>query len=312
MACAARIKRIVVRALLLFALGVVFSGGLRNGWEQVRWLGVLQRIGICYAVTAILFCTLRTRALAAVCAAILIGYWGLLTFVPIRDINLQREPIAQLEATTGASAQQLFDRTTTWVTGAHDNGRNLAHHLDFQLLPGRKYDGHYDPEGLLSTLPGIASCLLGVFAGLLLQRRSHDREGQRRLVVQLAAGGGVALLLGWLWGLHLPINKQLWTPAYVLYAAGWSALLLALFYQVIEVWGYRRWAVPLIWIGMNPIAIYLARNFCDFNALAERLVGGPIKGAFGPYGPLLVISTGIALSILFVWYLHRRRIFLRL
>jgi len=303
------VRRILVRAALLFVVGIIYSGGVRDGWAHVRIMGVLQRIGICYAAAAILFCTLRTRALAVVCAALLLGSWALMTFVPVRDISLETKHLQELEATTGKSARQLFDETSARITRAYDDGRNLANHVDFQMLPGRKYDGAYDPEGLVSTIPAIATCLLGVFAGLLLRRRDLTPQAK---VKWLLVGSAAALALGFLWGLQYPIIKKIWTSSYVLVAAGWSGLLLAGFYQVIEVKNRRRWAAPFVWIGMNPIALYLAHKFVDFEALASRLAGGPIKGAAGAYGSLLVTLVAIALMLLLAWFLHKKRIFLRL
>jgi predicted acyltransferase len=304
------VRRILVRGFWLFVLGIVFSGGIRAGWSGVRLVGVLQRIALCYTATALLFLALRPRGLAIVCGALLIGYWALLTFVPIRDISLEKESLAALQKSTGAeSPRALYDATTTTVTDSYAPGRNLTNHLDFKLLPGRKYDGQYDPEGLLSTLPAIATCLLGVFAGLLLLRKDLPDARKVRL---LLGCGAAAVILGFAWGMQFPVIKKIWTSSYVLVAAGWSALLLAAFFQVIEVWGKRRWALPLLWIGMNPIAIYLARNFFDFGALAERLVGGPIKDGLGAYGPLLVTLVSMALSIALVRFMYQRKIFLRL
>jgi predicted acyltransferase len=305
----AALRRILLRGLLMFVLGMAYSGGLREGWAHVRLLGVLQRIAICYVTTALLTRVLRTRALAGVAAGLLLGYWALMTFVPVRDISLERAHLAALEAATGKDAAALYDATTTTVTHAYDDGRNLANHLDFRLLPLRKYDGAYDPEGLLSTLPAIATCLLGALAGLLLACRAR---APRTKVRWLLVGGAAALLLGCAWGLEFPIIKKIWTSSYVLCAAGMSALLLAAFYQVIEVWNLRRWAAPFVWIGMNPIAIYLADRFVDFGGLAERVVGGPVKGLFGAYGQLLVTLVALGMVVGLAWFLHRRRIFLRL
>ncbi|HEY0713935.1 MAG TPA: DUF5009 domain-containing protein, partial [Polyangia bacterium] len=302
-------KRILIRASLLFVFGLIYSHGLRDGAENVRILGVLQRIGICYAVGAIAFLVLRTRGLIVLCAAILLGYWALLTQIPVRDISLERKAIAARLAATGETAAQAFERTDVWVKGPLDPGRNFPNHFDFQYLPGRMYDGLYDPEGIISNIPAIATCLFGIFAGMLLKRRTLSDQEK---VKWLAIGGVAALVVGFAWGTQFPIIKQLWTSSYVLVAAGWSALLMAAFYQIVDIWGYQRWALPFVWIGMNPIAIYLARNFCSFPALAERLVGGPIKGGLGPFGPMLVAIVELGLSVLFVWYLHRRRIFLRL
>jgi predicted acyltransferase len=303
-------RRIMRRGLLLLVLGIVYSGGVSDGWEGVRLLGVLQRIAICYTVTALLCCVVRVRGLVAVCVSLLVGYWALLSLVPIRDISIEGGNLARLAAETGApSADGIFNRTTSWVTGAFDPGRNLANHVDFLYLPGRKYDGAYDPEGLLSTLPAIATCLLGVFAGrLLLDRRVTEHEKVRAL---LASGVG-GVVAGFLWGLQFPVIKQIWTSSFVLVAAGYSALLLAAFYQVIEIWGFKRWAVPFVWIGMNPITIYLASALVPFEPIAERLVGGPVIAGLGAYGDLLVSAVVLALTFVLAWFLHRRQIFLRL
>jgi predicted acyltransferase len=306
----AEVRRILLRGLLLFVLGLIYSGGIRRGWEGVRLLGVLQRIAICYVVAALLFRALRPRALVGICAGILLGYWALMAVVPIRDVSLDPDSLkAWKQQSGGAPPAELYQRTSTWVRGRYEPGRNLANHLDFRYLPLRKYDGAYDPEGLLSTLPAIVTCLLGVLAGLVLTRGDLD---PRRKVRLLLVAGAAAVALGFLWGIPFPVIKKIWTSSYVLVAAGWSALLLALFYYLIEIREWRRWAIPLVWIGMNPIVIYLAHSFVDFQALASRLVGGPVKAALGAGGDLLVTTVALGLSIALVWFMYRRRIFVRL
>src|SRR5207244_12708396 len=107
----------------------------------------------------------------------LIGYWAFMTFVPVRAIHLEAQSLQQLAEQTGATdPMSLFNGTTKRVTGAFDKGMNLANHLDFQYLPGKKWDTYWDPEGLLSTIPATATCLLGVFAGLLLQSQSIPNQ----------------------------------------------------------------------------------------------------------------------------------------
>ena len=303
-------RRIVTRAALMFVLGIITYKGIAGGWEKVRVLGVLQRIALCYLFAGLLFCALRTRGLVIACAALLVSYWALLTFVPIRDINLEQKHLEQLVAQTGATdAHALFNATTNRVTGKFDDGLNLAQHLDFQYLPGRKWDGAYDPEGLLSTLPAIATCLLGVFAGLLLQNQSVP--GQKKVLILFGAGAA-SVALGFLWGLQFPVIKKIWTSSYVLVAGGYGCLFLGAFYQIIELWRWRAWAQPFVWIGMNPITIYLAHSFIDFESIAERVVGGPVKAAAGAYGNLLLTLAVAGMSFLLVGFLYRRKIFLRL
>ena len=125
---------------------------------------------------------------------------------------------------------------------------SLAGFIDRSVLPGRLYKVVHDPEGLLSTIPAISTALLGVFAGTLLRRDVPGETRQRKALI-LAGAGVVALMLGYLWGFAFPINKNLWSSSFVLFAGGWSLLLLALFYVVIDAWGYTRWAFFFVVIG---------------------------------------------------------------
>ena len=135
---------------------------------------------------------------------------------------------------------------------------NLAEWIDQQALPGKKMTGELDPEGLLSTLPAIGTTLLGVFAGLLLQ---NPVISPRRKTAWLYGAGIALVAAGYLWSLQFPIIKSIWTSSYVLVTGGISTLLLGVFYQIIDVWGYRRWATPFVWVGANAILIYLSRRW---------------------------------------------------
>jgi predicted acyltransferase len=277
----AAFKRIFIRTALIFALGIIYSGGIAGGLEKVRLMGVLQRIALCYFFAAILFCTFRLRGLIVACVALLVGYWAMMTFIPVPGIG----------------------------AGHFAEGSNLANWIDKNYLPFRKYDGDHDPEGLLSTLPAIATCLLGVFAGLLL--RSPRITGQNKVNL-LAVGGVAGLVLGSLWGLQFPIIKKIWTSSYVLFAAGWSCVLLAAFYQVIDLWRVSKWAQPFIWIGMNALTIYLISAWFPFKDIANRIVGGPIKFRLEPWDEVWITAAALLLIILFARFLYRRKIFLRL
>src|SRR2546430_3538442 len=269
------LKRVFRRSALLFVIALIYSGGLSHRWPDIRLLGVLNRIALCYFFAGIAFCYLRSRSLVVLCSALLAGYWALMTFVPVRAIHLEKNHLEQLAAQTGiTNAVTLFHSTTNRVTGAFDKGMNLANHLDFQYLPGKRWDTYWDPEGLLSTIPATATCLLGVFAGLLLQSQSIPNQ---RKVHYLLASGALGVMAGFLWGLQFPVIKKIWTSSYVLVAGGYSALLLGAFYQVVDIWKYQKWCQPFVWIGMNSITIYMANNIIGFRQLAARLVGGDLQ-----------------------------------
>jgi predicted acyltransferase len=274
---AAALKRIALRSGILFLLGVIYMGGIANGFKNVYLAGVLQRIAVAYFFAASLFCFLSTRSLAVICFSLLLGYWALMTFVPVPGVG---------------------------PPALDGPGRNLAHYLDERFLPGQKFEGT-----LLSTMAAVANCLLGVFAGLLLRAPAFS---DRRKVAWLAGTGVAGIASGWLWSLHFPIIKLLWTSSYVLVTCGISALLLALFFQVIEVWKVRRWAQPFIWIGTNPITIYIVAGIVNFHHLALRFTGGDIRVFLGRYADSVQALVTIAFGLLLVRYLYRRQIFLRL
>jgi predicted acyltransferase len=246
---------------------------------------------------------------------LLLGYWGLMAWVPIRDLHLDQASFARAAATTGiADERQAFAATTATVSGHFEPGYNLSDHVDFQYLPGHKWNRYYDPEGLLSTLPAIATCLLGVLAGLTL--RSPALDDRRRLA--WLVGSGVALVaVGWLWDLQFPVIKKIWSSSFVLVAGGWSLLLLALFHWLVDLRGWKAWVTPFVWIGMNAITAYLLVELINLRALADRVVGGPVAAFLDAHvatglGAVIGEAGALGLVLLFVWYLHRRQIFLRL
>lgn len=307
---AAAVKRIFIRSLILYLFGLLVYGGISKGVDQIRWLGVLQRIALCYFFTSLIFCAVRLRGLLVICASLLIGYWALVTFVPVRDFNLETSHLRVLNLSPGEpETRALFLATTNRVRGRFDDGLNLTQHLDFQYLPGHRWDGAYDPEGLLSTLPAIATCLLGVFAGLLLKNASVPDQ---KKVLYLVGAGVAGVALGFLWGIQLPVIKKIWTSSYVLVAGGYACLFLAAFYQMVEIWGWRKWCIPFVWIGMNPITIYLVFHLVRFSDLAKLVVGGPVQRAFGAWGAMLMAVAVVTLMLLFVRFLYQRKIFLRL
>jgi predicted acyltransferase len=306
----AAIKRILARGSILFLIGIFYSGGLSNEWPEIRLLGVLNRIALAYMAAGVLFVCFRPKALAGIILAILAGYWGLLELVPIRNFQLEKSAIERVQAETGIQdVHQLFDRTTETVVGQYEKGLNLPNHLDFQFLPGKLYDTYWDPEGLLSTIPAVATCLIGVLAGVFLLR--EDRPATTKAPL-LLIWGLVCVVAGFLWGFEMPIIKKIWTSTYVLVAAGYSLALLGVFFQVIEIWRWRAWCQPFVWIGMNSITIYLAAQILNFRLVAQRLFGGQVKDWFGGFGEVLQALLALGVMLWFARFLYRRKIFLRL
>jgi predicted acyltransferase len=341
----AAVKRVLRRGVLLFLIALFYSGGFTNPWPDMRLMGVLNRISICYTVGGLLFIYFSRRVLVTVAVALLLGYWALMALVPIHDIQLKKDnlvalveksgdkdllekfenigsdsahnPSASLNNPVWIATQKMYADTTHRVTGKYEMGYNVANHFDFEHLPARKYDVFWDPEGLLSTIPAIVTGLLGIFTGLFLRNQAvSDRKKVLVLIAAGAAGAGA----GWLWGVEFPVIKKIWTSSYVLVAGGYSAMLLGAFYWMVDVKKWRTWCQPFVWIGMNPITLYLASNFMGglgFEKLARRLAGGPVKAFFDThigagFGELVISATAIALFLWFARFLYVRKIFLRL
>lgn len=311
------LKRVFTRFVIMFAVALFYSGGFASAWPDIRLLGVLNRIALCYLGGALIFCLLRDkwRGIAAVAASLLVGYWALMTFVPfpdLRPVNAAGELVSK--EMTATNVAQLNWNTTNTLTGVFEKGVNLANYIDSKYLPGRKHDKIWDPEGLLSTLPAIASCLLGMLAGLLLK---NQRMNDRRKVTLLISAGVVSIIAGFAWGIQFPIIKKIWTSSFVLVTAGYSAVLLGVFYLVIDVWKKQSWCQPFVWYGMNAITVYLADNVIGFRRVASRLLGTDVKAFFDAYvtpgfGDLMLSFGEIGIGLWLVWFLYQRKIFLRM
>lgn len=273
--------RIARRVAALVLLGLLANGLLNFDWENLRLVGVLQRIGICYGLAALLFLHTRLPGQIIAVAGLLLGYWALLAWVPV----------------PGGQAGDFS------IEG------NLAGWVDRNFLPGKileEYYGFGDNEGILSTIPAVATVLIGALAGHWL--RGSRGEWSKALGLLLA---GVACLgVGYAWGEWFPIIKNLWTSSYVLVAAGWSLMLLSLFYAVMDIGGWRGWAAVFTVIGVNAITIYIAQRFIDFSYTSEFFLAGTAE-LLGGWGPVLLIAGTLAAKILFVAFLYRQRIYLR-
>ena len=273
--------RVGRRVILLFLLGFIYNNGLQFRFESQRYTGVLQRIAICYGIAALIFLLTKARTQVILFLAILIGYWAVLMYVPSPE----------------SRAGDLSIETS------------LAGYLDRHYLPGKINPGYYgfgDNEGLLSTIPAVATALLGVLAGQWLTSNHGGWSKAAGLIV-----GGIACLgIGLLWGRDFPVIKILWTSTYVLVAGGWSLLLLGLFYTIIDVIGWRAWSFFFVVIGVNAITIYVTSRIIPFSEISQFLLSGAarLSSSFGPV--LLAIGT-LTIEWLFLLHLYRNKLFLR-
>ena len=283
------------RAVVLFLLGLLLHA---FPWHAVdlstlRIPGVLQRIAVAYLAASVIVLLTGLRAQVAATAVLLLGYWAVVTLVPVPggsagDLSPEGSLAAWVDRTL-LGTEHLWSQSRTW-----------------------------DPEGILSTVPAIATVLLGVFTGRWLQ---SDRTDTTITGGLLAAGIG-ALALGLLWGQLFPINKNLWTSSYVVFTGGMALLLFGLLYWVIDVRERSRWATPFVVFGVNAIAAYflssLFAQVLDLVHLGEGLTlkAWAYRNVFASWaGPL---NGSLAFAVAFVllwlglmWPLHRRKIYIK-
>lgn len=264
-----------LRVLLLIALGIVCNGGLSQPWPNVRLVGVLQRLAICYAFCSAVGWKLRWRGQAALLGALLVGYWMLMRWVPFPGMGDAR----------------------------FDGLANLAVYVDQSFLPGQKLYGSWDPEGLLTTIPALATSVAGLLlARLLVLPLTHSRR-----LLALLAVGAACIGSGKLWAAWFPINKYLWTSSFVLVAIGAIAVHLALLWLISEVWNGRHLLFPLLVYGRHSLVAYVSDQLIDLEWIALSLVGGSVALFFGKFAGLLLALTVIAIQWSFLLWLDRRR-----
>ncbi|SCW53942.1 acyltransferase family protein [Mucilaginibacter sp. NFR10] len=273
--------RVIKRAFILVLLGLVVNNGLKiMPVSDIRFPSVLGRIGIAYMFANIIYLYSTERWQMFWFGFFIIGYWLLLKF-------------------TSAPGFPMGDLT---MKG------NFASYVDRSILPGRLYLGIHDPEGLFSTIPAISTGILGILTGLLLKKGGVT---QMRKVTTMAVVGVIFLILAQIWNLDFPINKNLWTSSFVLHVGGLSLLLMALFYFIIDVKGYQKWAFYFRVIGMNSILIYISGHFIKWSYTTEGFFGwiGQLVG--DPYNIVVMAICFVLVKWAFLYYLYTKKTFLR-
>jgi len=283
--------KIIKRTLIIFAIGLFLNGFPYFSLAELRIPGVLQRIAVCYFFASIIFLNTKLRTQIAIIIALLLGYWLLVKFVPAPGY-------AAGDLTKEGSLPSYVDRV---VFGKHVWAQAKV----------------YDPEGLLSTIPALATTLIGVLTGHWLRTEKTRYEKAAGMFVV----GAICVALGWAWNAFFPINKALWTSSYVLFTGGLALQFLAFCYWLIDIKGYRRWAKPFEVFGLNAIALYVVADLIAVSLglikVGEGSLGGWIYDrVFASWASPVNASLAFAICFVLVclvlmWILYRRRIFLK-
>ena len=288
------LRHIGRRSAILIGLGLAMRAVPDFDITEMRWAGVLQRIGLVYFAAAGAYVLLGRRARWMGAAALLLLYWAVMVWVPV----------------PGYGAGDLSP------------DGNLAAYLDRLLMGGHLWQGTWDPEGVLSTLPAIGTALFGIFTGEWLQSEHEPGELTRRMLLS----GLVLVVVGLAWDVVFPINKNLWTSSYVVFTAGAALLIFGCMYWLIDVRGRRGlWEKWMVVYGMNAIAVFVASGMLS-KALGRIRVGGAdgtslyawiFENGFRSWGGDYNGSLAFACTYVVLWLgmmsiLHARRIYIKI
>lgn len=278
-------KKIGIRSLKIFGLGIFLSLYPKFNIYELRIPGVLQRIAIVYFICGHLNLICNWKLLIKIGVALLIGYWLLMLFVPIPHIG----------------------------AGFLEPGKNLAAYIDSILIPGRLWQGTWDPEGLLSTMPAIVTGITGMLAGYLLK---ISKSIQVKLNYMFLIGF-LMILVGYFWDLFFPMNKNLWTSSYVMFTSGWAMLALASSIFVVDVLGYKKATKFGVVYGSNAITIFVLAGMLPFIissvlGLQSMFFDGLVNLGISPKLASFLWAIGYVLILYIPAYiLYKKKIFIK-
>ena len=266
------------RGLVLVALGLVYNKFFDLKLATLRFPSVLARIGLAWMFAAWLFLAFRWKTRAVIAAVILVGY-QLLLLIPAPD---------------AAGAGPLTYEG------------NIVGYIDRLIMPDHLLSkGKFDPEGLLSTLPAIVTAMLGQFTGEFVRSSQRNKTGKMLLAA------AVLLAVGLVWSLWFPINKKLRTSTFVLVVGAYSVAMFALFYWIIDVKGWKKWTFFFEVIGLNSITIYMAQRIIPFSSVNKFFLGGLAGLCPEPVGKVILAAGYVAVCWLFLLFLYRKKVFLK-
>jgi predicted acyltransferase len=276
-------KHVIFRGIILVLLGILYNNSVKFTFGELRYGSVLGRIGLAWMFAALIFMNTKLSSRIIWFGGLLILYWLLFLLFPAHDLG---------------------------STDRFSQEGNFASFIDRHLMPGKLYRGIHDPEGIMSTMPAVATALLGMFTGEFLQSDYLKNKPMQR-VLYLVTTAVALLIIGKLWDLIFPINKNLWSSSFVCWAGGLSLLLFAVFYLIIDVWNLRKWAFFFVVIGMNPITIYLAERIINFRPATEFFFSGIADLLPEPWAPLINAIGITTVGWMFLYILYRKKIFLK-
>jgi len=275
-------KKALRRMVILIILGIIYKNAPLPLFEpsQIRYGSVLGRIGIACFITTLIYLNFTKLQSLLWLVGILVSYYAALFLIPVPGF--------------GAGDLSFEGNLVGWV--------------DRHFMPGRLLQGTYDELAILTQFPALCLTMMGTWAGDLLREQTYKSSKKLQILI---LGGGVAIGIGLAWGLHFPINKHLWSSSFILLTGGLSCLMLALFYGLIDVLHYKRWAFFFKVIGLNSLVIYFANSFINFEYTAKKLFGGLLNPIAEQWHSLFLSIAALGLLWGFLYLLYRNKIFVK-
>jgi predicted acyltransferase len=273
---------VVKRGLILVLLGIVYNNAVRFDFAHLRYGSVLGRIGLAWMFAALIFTNANLKFRIIWLWGILVFYWLLLLLFPVHGLD----PFSMEGCLVGR--------------------------IDRLFLPGRFCCyGYGDNEGILATLPAISTALLGMLTGQFVMSKYLSNNPLRKVIYMGLIAIGL-IILGLIWNIVFPINKNLWSSSFVCYVGGLSLLLFTLSFLVIDIWKFKKWTFFFVVIGMNSITIYLAGKVIDIFHSAKFIFGGMIELFPSNWAEVIGATTYTLTAWLFLYFLYKNKIFLKI
>jgi len=318
-------KKIIWRAFKIYAVGVLLWVLRRDLWEisldDVRWVGVLQRIAIVFLLGALIFLNTDWKKQIGIAVSLLVGYWLVMALVPVPIDEVIQQALASgtvMSAHGKIPIGEINQISEGFIAANFEAGTNLAAWMDRALVPGYLWEVTWDPEGLLSTLPALATAIIGMLVGRILITVS---DPYKKLSYLFFTGFSL-LLVGEIWGYIFPLNKNLWSSSFALYTGGLATMGLAACILIIDVWGYVGWTRLGRVYGANAITAYVLAGMLTLVFYSDSLWGFSFSRTFmdsmtGIGVPAKFASFMYAIMYMLIIYiptyiLYRKKIFIKL
>ncbi len=273
------LAKVAKRSMILVFLGIIYNNKISFDFTNMRYASVLGQIGVAYFIATYIYLYSNLRGQLIWTVSILLGFWALMTLVSVPGFG----------------------------AGVLTPEGNFSGYVDRLFLPGNIWNNYYDPQGILLMVSAASITLMGAVTGTFLKNEKYTKT---RKTSMMAILGTLLVGISLVWNIWYPINKEIWSSSFDVLTIGLSLIFMSVFYFIIDVKAYSKWAFPFVLIGLNPIFIYMVSHIVNFSYIVEFLLTGVINMS-EDFSKLIVIIGVLGLEFLLLYFLYKRKIFLR-